>query len=82
MKSLDLQILEALSLAANNLAQNKIGSGFDVKTAIHGSQIFCRYADSVMASIEQQAWDKIDALRVQNAFAYRSDWRIALPQFM
>ena len=31
-----------MSNYANNLSQNKIGSGFDISTAIFGSQLFSK----------------------------------------
>lgn len=42
--------IHLLSQIANILAQNKIGSGFDISTAIYGSQIFQKFPENMISS--------------------------------
>lgn len=39
----DLAILHILCQTANAIAQNKIGSGFDISAAIFGNQVYTRF---------------------------------------
>lgn len=58
----DLEIVHNLSQYCHCLAQGKIGSGFDVASAVYGSQIYRRFDPSPMASLMNSAdadWKKL-----------------------
>eukprot|EP01016_Furgasonia_blochmanni_P036755 TRINITY_DN4236_c0_g1_i2.p1 TRINITY_DN4236_c0_g1~~TRINITY_DN4236_c0_g1_i2.p1 ORF type:complete len:247 (-),score=23.36 TRINITY_DN4236_c0_g1_i2:520-1260(-) len=45
------QILNLLCQTANALAQNKIGSGFDISTCLYGNQIYTRFPRDSLSSL-------------------------------
>lgn len=47
----DLELLHNLSQFVHCLAQGKIGSGFDVSSAIFGSQIYSRFSPAIMQNL-------------------------------
>lgn len=47
-KDSKLSLIHLLSQIANIIAQNKIGSGFDISTAMYGSQIFQKFPESLI----------------------------------
>ena len=47
-------IIYLLSLIANNNAQNKIGSGFDISTCIFGSQLFSRINSNLLEKLVEK----------------------------
>ena len=49
-KSENITLIHLLSQIANILAQNKIGSGFDISTAVYGSQIFQKFPENMISS--------------------------------
>lgn len=44
-------------------AQGKIGSGFDVSSAIYGSQIYTRFSPSIIANLLQQVCSFLNVLQ-------------------
>lgn len=50
-------LIHLASQCANNLAQGKIGSGFDIACAVYGSQKFTRIAESRLAELQTQLQD-------------------------
>lgn len=46
--SYNLQILHNLSQFCHCLAQGKIGSGFDISSAVYGSQIYTRFSKEII----------------------------------
>jgi len=47
----DVDLVHNASQYVHCLAQGKIGSGFDVSSAVYGSQIYKRFDDSVLRPI-------------------------------
>ncbi|KAL1408266.1 phosphomevalonate kinase [Vanrija albida] len=69
----DVHRIHALAQAAHCFAQGKVGSGFDVSSAVYGSHVYRRFspavleplfnapegaAPSVLACVESKAWDQ------------------------
>lgn len=44
----DLSLIHLLSQITNTIAQNKIGSGFDISTAVYGTQIFTKFSEKII----------------------------------
>ncbi|KAI5081909.1 hypothetical protein GOP47_0001652 [Adiantum capillus-veneris] len=51
----DLEIVHSISQAAHSLAQGKIGSGFDVSTAVFGSQRYVRFSPQVLSCVQDSS---------------------------
>ncbi|TXT13320.1 hypothetical protein VHUM_00687 [Vanrija humicola] len=73
-KPADVDTIHALAQAAHCFAQGKVGSGFDVSSAVYGSHVYRRFSPavleplfkategapppSVLACVESKAWDQ------------------------
>lgn len=44
----DLALLNFLAQLTNIIAQNKIGSGFDIATAVYGTQLYYKFGKDVI----------------------------------
>lgn len=47
----DKETVHALSQAAHCLAQGKVGSGFDVASAVYGTHVYRRFSPSVLEPV-------------------------------
>lgn len=47
----DYQLIHNLAQYCHCLAQGKIGSGFDVSSAVYGSQRYVRFSESVLTNL-------------------------------
>jgi len=52
-----LSLVHNCAQAAHCMAQGKIGSGFDVSTAVYGSQQYCKFSESVLTPLITQVRD-------------------------
>ncbi|CAL5355673.1 unnamed protein product [Camellia sinensis] len=50
--SVDLDVVHVISQTAHCIAQGKVGSGFDVSSAVYGSQRYVRFSPEVISSAQ------------------------------
>lgn len=50
--SIDLDIVHMLAQTAHCIAQGKVGSGFDISSAVYGSQRYVRFSPHVVSSAQ------------------------------
>ncbi|KAK6906490.1 phosphomevalonate kinase [Kwoniella mangroviensis CBS 8507] len=55
----DLQLVHSLAQFAHCLAQGKVGSGFDVSSAVFGTHIYTRFSPSVLSPLMDRPLDSI-----------------------
>lgn len=48
----DLDVVHVIAQTAHCIAQGKIGSGFDVSSAVYGSQRYIRFSPEVLSSAQ------------------------------
>lgn len=62
--SADIDIIHSLAQAAHCLAQGKVGSGFDVASAVYGTHVYRRFSPSVLEPLfkEFERGEKGDAV--------------------
>ncbi|KAK1367579.1 Phosphomevalonate kinase [Heracleum sosnowskyi] len=48
----DLDVVHAISQTAHCIAQGKVGSGFDISSAVYGSQRYVRFSPEVLSSAQ------------------------------
>lgn len=48
----DLDLVHMIAQSAHCIAQGKIGSGFDVSSAVYGSQRYVRFSPEVLSSAQ------------------------------
>jgi phosphomevalonate kinase len=51
-QEMELELVHMVSQAAHCAAQGKVGSGFDVSSAVFGSQRYVRFSPSVLLSAQ------------------------------
>lgn len=56
----DFALLNFLSQLTNILAQNKIGSGFDIATAVYGTQLYYKFGKDI---IEKNLIDNVKEMK-------------------
>uniref|UniRef100_A0A5B6ZHL2 phosphomevalonate kinase n=1 Tax=Davidia involucrata TaxID=16924 RepID=A0A5B6ZHL2_DAVIN len=56
--SMDLDVVHLIAQTAHCIAQGKVGSGFDVSSAVYGSQRYVRFSPEVLASAQGAVKDK------------------------
>nr|QMU23686.1 phosphomevalonate kinase [Eleocharis dulcis] len=54
-----LDLVHAIAQSAHCIAQGKIGSGFDVSSAVYGSQKYVRFTPQVLSSTQDSSWKKL-----------------------
>lgn len=52
----DLDVIHMIAQTAHCLAQGKVGSGFDVSSAVYGSQRYVRFSPDVISSAQVCGW--------------------------
>ncbi|BEJ16520.1 hypothetical protein CspHIS471_0511250 [Cutaneotrichosporon sp. HIS471] len=59
-----IDIVHSLAQAAHCLAQGKVGSGFDVASAVYGTHVYCRFSPAVLEPLfaEFERGEKGDAV--------------------
>lgn len=50
--AMELDIVHVISQTAHCIAQGKVGSGFDVSSAVYGSQRYVRFSPEVISSAQ------------------------------
>ncbi|XP_075487298.1 phosphomevalonate kinase, peroxisomal isoform X1 [Primulina tabacum] len=70
--SMELDIVHAIAQTAHCIAQGKVGSGFDVSSAVYGSQRYVRFSPEVISSAQGAG----KGLSIQEAIdnVLKSDW--------
>ena len=48
----DLDVVHVIAQTAHCIAQGKVGSGFDVSSAVYGSQRYVRFSPEVLSSAQ------------------------------
>lgn len=48
----DLDVVHAIAQTAHCIAQGKVGSGFDISSAVYGSQRYVRFSPEVLSSAQ------------------------------
>ncbi|XP_073122869.1 phosphomevalonate kinase, peroxisomal [Henckelia pumila] len=83
--STELDVLHAIAQTAHCIAQGKVGSGFDVSSAVYGSQRYVRFSPEVISS----AQDTGKELSIQEVIdnVLKSNWdheriKFSLPPLM
>ncbi|CAI0418724.1 unnamed protein product [Linum tenue] len=81
----DLDLVHIIAQSAHCIAQGKVGSGFDVSSAVYGSQRYVRFSSSVLSS----AQDAVKGLPLQEVIVdiLRGNWdhertKFSLPPLM
>ncbi|KAF3339311.1 putative phosphomevalonate kinase [Carex littledalei] len=54
-----LDLVHAIAQSAHCIAQGKIGSGFDVSSAVYGSQKYVRFSPQVLTSTQDSSWRRL-----------------------
>ncbi|KAK2990092.1 hypothetical protein RJ640_017763 [Escallonia rubra] len=57
-KDTDLDVVHVIAQTAHCIAQGKVGSGFDVSSAVYGSQRYVRFSPQVISSAQDAAGGK------------------------
>lgn len=57
-ESVDLDLVHVIAQSAHCVAQGKVGSGFDVSSAVYGSQRYVRFSPEVLSSAQVAVEDK------------------------
>ena len=52
METTDLDFVHAIAQTAHCIAQGKVGSGFDISSAVYGSQRYVRFSPKVLSSAQ------------------------------
>ncbi|KAG2680397.1 hypothetical protein I3760_11G097600 [Carya illinoinensis] len=81
----DLDVIHMIAQTAHCLAQGKVGSGFDVSSAVYGSQRYVRFSPDVIASAQDAA--KASPLQEVIADILKGKWdhestKFSLPPLM
>ena len=50
--SMDLDVVHMIAQSAHCIAQGKVGSGFDVSSAVYGSQRYVRFSPEVLSAAQ------------------------------
>ncbi|KAL6530859.1 hypothetical protein OROGR_014719 [Orobanche gracilis] len=62
--SKELDVVHIIAQTAHCIAQGKVGSGFDVSSAVYGSQRYIRFSPEVLSSAQIQATDNCRTMEV------------------
>ncbi|XP_078148227.1 GHMP kinase family protein isoform X1 [Carex rostrata] len=54
-----LDLVHTIAQSAHCIAQGKIGSGFDVSSAVYGSQKYVRFSPQVLTSTQDSSWRRL-----------------------
>ncbi|KAJ1694691.1 hypothetical protein LUZ63_011389 [Rhynchospora breviuscula] len=54
-----LDLVHSIAQSAHCIAQGKIGSGFDVSSAVYGSQKYVRFSPQVLSSTQDSSWRRL-----------------------
>ena len=54
--SADVDLVHIIAQSAHCIAQGKVGSGFDVSSAVYGSQRYVRFSPEVLSSAQVSSW--------------------------
>ncbi|CAK9146622.1 unnamed protein product [Ilex paraguariensis] len=54
--TVDLDVVHVIAQTAHCIAQGKVGSGFDVSSAVYGSQRYVRFSPEVLSSAQWKKW--------------------------
>ncbi|KAL0329922.1 UNVERIFIED_CONTAM: Phosphomevalonate kinase, peroxisomal [Sesamum radiatum] len=68
----EMDVVHIIAQTAHCIAQGKVGSGFDVSSAVYGSQRYIRFSPAVLAS----AQNAVRGTLLENAIAYvlKTNW--------
>lgn len=64
----DLSLIHLLSQITNTIAQNKIGSGFDISTAVYGTQIFMKFPEKLITESILRYFNDSEELIIKEFF--------------
>nr|CAN70293.1 hypothetical protein VITISV_005973 [Vitis vinifera] len=65
----DLDLVHVIAQSAHCIAQGKVGSGFDVSSAVYGSQRYVRFSPEVLSSAQKSKLSMIHAVFVRYQWA-------------
>lgn len=69
----DLDIVHVIAQTAHCIAQGKVGSGFDVSSAVYGSQRYVRFSPEVLSSAQVILVHPIYLINLESKFNDRKN---------